>query len=114
MKNIKHEVLIASAILLLVISVPLLQVQMVAAKKHHSDDESSSDQSSDQQTTDEQTTDENSGPSLTDEICNAVQSNSASALMTLLPAAHVITAGQSIAASVLIGLAQDYCASHGR
>jgi hypothetical protein len=49
MKNIKYEVLIASAILLLVVSIPFLQVQMVAGKKHHSDDESS-DVSSDSKT----------------------------------------------------------------
>lgn len=64
-KNIEYEALIASAILLLVISVPFLQVQMVAAKKHHSDDESSDvssdDQSSGQQSSDDQSSDSSSG-----------------------------------------------------
>ena len=59
----KYEMLSASTILLLVISVPFLQIQKVAAK-HHSDDESSDvgsdDQSSGQESTDDHSND--SGP----------------------------------------------------
>jgi hypothetical protein len=109
-KNMRYEVLIASVILLLVISIPFLQVQTVAAK-HHDDKESSDEQTSDEQTSDQQSSD--SGPSLTERICNAVQGNDVQILISLLPLAHVITAGQSMTASAIIGIAQNYCASHG-
>jgi hypothetical protein len=105
MKNIRCEVLIALAILLLVISVPFLQVQMVAAKKHHSDDESS-DVSSDDQSNDQQSSDQDSGPSLTDKICNALHNGAGGALLTLLPLAHIASGGTTAAA---IAAAELYC-----
>src|SRR5690349_1892234 len=108
----RYEVLIASAILLLVISVPLLHVQMAAAKKHHSDDESS-DVSSDQQTSDDQTSDQqssDSGPSLTDKICNALNGGAGYALIPLLHEAGIATGG-TLNAAILA--AQGYCAIRG-
>jgi cytoskeletal protein RodZ len=115
MRNIRCEVLIASAILLLVISVPFLQVQMVAAKKHHSDEESSdvssSDQSSsDQSSSDQSSSDQSSSPSLTDKICHALNSGAGVTLIPLLHAAGIATGGTL---NTAILAAQGYCAVRG-
>jgi cytoskeletal protein RodZ len=120
MRNIRCEVLIASAILLLVISVPFLQVQMVAAKKHHSDeessdvsssDQSSSDQSSsDQSSSDQSSSDQSSSPSLTDKICHALNSGAGVTLIPLLHAAGIATGGTL---NTAILAAQGYCAVRG-
>jgi hypothetical protein len=109
MKNIRCEVMVASAILFLGISVPFLQVQMVAAKKHHSDDESS-DVGSDDQSSDQQSSDQDSGPSLTDKICHALNSGAGPALIPLLHTAGIATGGTLNAA---IAAATIYCAAHG-
>ncbi len=109
MKNIKCEVLIASAILLLVISVPFLQVQMVVAKKHHSDEESS-DVSSDDQSSDQSSSDQSSSPSLTDKICRVLNSGGGVALIPLLHAAGIATGGTLNAA---VAAATALCAARG-
>jgi hypothetical protein len=88
---------------------------MVAAKKHHSDDESSDDQSSDQQSSDDQTSDQqssdqDSGPSLTDKICNALNNGAGAALIPLLHEAGIATGG-TLNAAILA--AQGYCAVRG-
>jgi hypothetical protein len=104
-----------SMVLLLVALIPFLQVQMVAAttrSDESSNDESSNDESSnDESSNDESSNDQqDSGPSLTDKICHALNSGAGAALIPLLHAAGIATGGT---VNTAIIAAQGYCAIHG-
>jgi hypothetical protein len=99
-----------SMVLLLVALIPFLQVQMVAAttrSDESSNDESSNDESSNDESSNDQ---QDSGPSLTDKICHALNSGAGAALIPLLHAAGIATGGT---VNTAIIAAQGYCAIHG-